>query len=64
MLKQVLEEYAHIDEEVGYVQGMNFVAATLIYHTGNVEDSLRILNHIMKVSGYRKLFLGELELGR
>ena len=33
MLKQILIGYAEIDEKVGYVQGMNFVAAALLYHT-------------------------------
>ena len=64
MLKEVLIGYAQIDEEVGYVQGMNFIAAALVYHCQNIEDSLRILTHMMKVCGYRKLFLGELGLGR
>jgi hypothetical protein len=35
MLKEVLTEYARMDEEVGYVQGMNFVGAALVYFCEN-----------------------------
>jgi len=31
-LREVLLGYARIDPEVGYVQGMNFIAAGLVYH--------------------------------
>ena len=33
ILREVLVGYAKLDAEVGYVQGMNFVAAAIIYHT-------------------------------
>lgn len=35
-LREVLLGYARIDPEVGYVQGMNFIAAGLVYHAKSV----------------------------
>jgi hypothetical protein len=32
-LREVLVGYARLDWEVGYVQGMNFIAAALVYHS-------------------------------
>ena len=60
----MLVGYAELDPEVGYVQGMNFVAATLVYHAMNPEKALKMMAYIMKKCGYRKLFLGDLSLGR
>jgi len=28
--------YAHYEPDVGYVQGMSFIAAAIIYHAGEV----------------------------
>lgn len=64
MLNEVLIGYASVDYEVGYVQGMNFVASSLVYHSCNTYNSLKILNHLMKNTGMRRLFLGDLSFGR
>ena len=64
MLKDVLLGYAELDHEVGYVQGMNFVAAALVYHSHNSYDALKVFNYLMKACGYRRLFLGDLSFGR
>lgn len=64
MLNQVLIGYAAIDYEVSYVQGMNFVASTLVYHSCDAYNSLRILTHLMKNTGMRRLFVGDLSFGR
>lgn len=63
-MKEVLIAYAQLDAEVGYVQGMNFVAAALVYHSRNSYDALKVFSYIMKDCGYRKLFLGDLSFGR
>ena len=64
ILDEVLIGYASVDYEVGYVQGMNFVASALVYHSCNTYNSLKILNHLMKNIGMRRLFLGDLSFGR
>lgn len=64
MMREVLIGYAQLDSEVGYVQGMNFVAAALVYHSYNSFDALKVFYHLMKACGYRKLFLGDLSFGR
>ena len=35
-LKRVLTAFSNYDQTVGYVQGMNFIAAVLFYHAGEV----------------------------
>jgi hypothetical protein len=35
-LIRVLVAYAHYEPVIGYVQGMNFIAASLLYHAGEV----------------------------
>lgn len=64
MLKEVLIGYAELDYEVGYVQGMNFVASALVYHSCDAYNSLKVMKHLMKVSGMRRLFMGDLSFGR
>lgn len=46
-LYNVLNAYAHYDEEVGYVQGMNFIVAMLLHVVENEEDSFFCLVHLM-----------------
>ena len=64
MMKEVLVAYAQLDSEVGYVQGMNFVAAVLVYHSRTSYEALNVFTYIMKLCGYRKLFLGDLSYSR
>lgn len=35
-LGRLLLAYAHYEPQIGYVQGMNFIAAALLYHAGEV----------------------------
>eukprot|EP00347_Sterkiella_histriomuscorum_P015391 403357196 len=37
-LMRVLIAYAHYEPQISYVQGMNFVAASLLYHAGEVAS--------------------------
>lgn len=64
MLNEVLIGYAEVDFEVGYVQGMNFVASALVYHSCDSYNALKIMNHLMKNTGMRRLFMGDLSFGR
>jgi hypothetical protein len=50
-LRRVLNAYATHDPEVGYVQGMNFIAAYLLFHA-NEEDTFWILESMMRASKY------------
>lgn len=50
-LRRVLNAYAIHDPEVGYVQGMNFIAAYLLFHA-NEEDTFWILESMMRASKY------------
>ena len=64
MLKELLTEFANLDDDVGYVQGMNFIGATLVYHCQNTKDALKILCYMMKKCNYRSIFLDNMELGQ
>ncbi|EAR89881.3 rab-GTPase-TBC domain protein (macronuclear) [Tetrahymena thermophila SB210] len=71
-LFRVLRAYSHFDQEIGYTQGMNFIAASLLVHLNPdnekdlevefinkeyEENTFWILVHIMHVKNWRILFL-------
>lgn len=72
-LFRVLRAYSHFDSEIGYTQGMNFIAASLLLHMNPdnekelqevcfidkdyEENIFWILVHIMKEKKWRILFL-------
>ncbi|KAL4466571.1 hypothetical protein ABPG73_015142 [Tetrahymena malaccensis] len=71
-LLRVLRAYSHFDQEIGYTQGMNFIAASLLIHLNPdnekdlevefinkeyEENTFWILVHIMKIKNWRILFL-------
>ena len=47
--------------QVGYCQGMNFVAAIIIINLNKEEESFRMMRYIMKEMKYKKLFSHSLE---
>lgn len=58
-LSQVLLAYALKDPEVGYVQGMGFIAGYLLFYA-NEEDAFWIFDQIMRENGklnWRQIFL-------
>lgn len=61
-LKEVLICYAKLDREVGYVQGMNFIAAALVYHARNAFETLKVMDHLMRCCGFRKILLKDLAM--
>jgi hypothetical protein len=61
-LKEVLVCYAKHDAEVGYVQGMNFIAAALVYHSPSSFEALKVMEYIMKPCGFRKILLKDLAM--
>ena len=46
-LYNVLVAYANFDEEVGYVQGINYIAAILIFYVKDEEQAFWCLLQIM-----------------
>lgn len=48
MLKQVLLTYSVYDPELGYVQGINLIAAILLYHIKTAEETFWALVELME----------------
>ena len=36
-IKRILIAFSNYDRQIGYVQGMNFIAGVLLYHSGEVN---------------------------
>jgi len=48
---------------VGYVQGMNLIAASIVYHSTTVHDSLRVMSLLMKNHSLRNIYINDLSYG-
>lgn len=55
-LYNVLKAYAAYDPEIGYCQGMNFIAALLLSQIPSEEDAFWCLVHVMYEKGWRDIF--------
>jgi hypothetical protein len=55
-LYNLLKAYTTYDAEIGYCQGMNFIAALLLAHIPNEEDAFWVFVHIMFEKGWRDIF--------
>lgn len=55
-LYNILKAYTEYDPEIGYCQGMNFIAALLLTYIPNEEDAFWSLVHIMYEKGWREIF--------
>ena len=53
--------YCAYDQEVGYVQGMNMIVGTLLYHIKNPEMSFWALVDMMEVWELRMIYLDGFE---
>jgi hypothetical protein len=60
MLREVLLRYSVYDQEVGYVQGMNLIAANLLYHVKQTELTFWSLVDLMEHTELRLVFAGSL----
>ena len=58
-LRRVLTAFSNYDPSLGYVQGMNFIAAALLWHAGEVE-SFWLLVHLMEEYDMRDNYTPEL----
>jgi hypothetical protein len=59
-LREVLRNYAKIDPDVGYVQGMNIIASIIIYHSVCSATGYEVFLHLMQSAGLRKIYLNDL----
>jgi hypothetical protein len=48
-LKRVLQAYAYYDHSIGYMQGMNFIVASIMYHC-NEEIAFWIFVHLIQLN--------------
>lgn len=55
-LYNILKAYSNYDTEIGYCQGMNFIAALLLSQIPEEEDAFWCLVHIMYEKGWRDIF--------
>lgn len=61
ILRQVLKLYAIFDPEVGYVQGMNMVAAPIVMHMKEVKAAFIYFKEVMTYGKLRLFFVEEFE---
>ncbi len=61
MLREVLVSYSVYDSELGYVQGLNNIAAALLYHIKDAEKTFWALVELMESNELRNIYLGRLE---
>jgi hypothetical protein len=55
-LYNVLKAYTSYDPQIGYCQGMNFIAVTLLSHMQSEEDAFWALVYVMHEKGWRDIF--------
>lgn len=55
-LYRILSRYSLYNHKVGYVQGMNYIVATLYLYFKNEEDTFWVLDSIMSTFGLEDLY--------
>lgn len=63
-LREVLQNYARFDSNVGYVQGMNIIGSIVIYHSICSITANELFKHLMQTAGLRKIYLNDLSFGQ
>ena len=61
MLQEVLVCYSVYDQEVGYVQGMNLIAASLLYHIKLPQNTFWVLVDLMETQELRQVYVRNME---
>lgn len=56
--------YCRLDCEIAYVQGLNFIAACLVYHARTSYEALRVLDLLLRRCNFRVAYLGDFEASR
>ena len=59
-LFNLLKAYSRLDGEVGYCQGLSFIAGIILLHTDE-ETAYTLLKHLMFLCGVRRQFMEELD---
>nr|CAB3266830.1 TBC1 domain family member 1 [Phallusia mammillata] len=59
-LFNLLKAYSLVDPDVGYCQGLSFVAGIILMHMSSTENSFKMLCHLMTAVGCRSLFLPDM----
>ena len=52
----MLKAYANYDNEVGYVQGMNYIAAMFLFYISDEESVFWCLYQLMTKFKYRQIY--------
>ena len=60
MLFNVLLAYANYDTQIGYVQGLNYIAAMLLMHIQDEEKTFWCLTYILKRNNWRLIYAEEM----
>ena len=60
MLFNVLLAYANYDTSIGYVQGLNYIAAMLLMHIQDEEKTFLCLTYILKRNNWRLIYADEM----
>jgi hypothetical protein len=61
-MRGVLHAYAAFDPDIGYTQGLNFIAALLLTYISNPAKAFGALVVLMKARGLRELYLPDMSL--
>lgn len=56
VLQTILEDMADNNQEIGYVQGMNFIIGSIVYHCTHYLHSTMILDFLFEYLEMRKVF--------
>jgi TBC1 domain family member 6 len=59
-LQSILNAYAACDEEVGYCQGLNFLAGCILLYCPRPEEAFATLHMLLKHHDMRTLYLPRL----
>jgi TBC1 domain family member 10 len=57
MLQRILNAVANYYPEIGYVQGMNFIVASLMLFVNNEEDTFFIMIQLLRQFKLKELYL-------
>lgn len=60
-LFNLLKAYSLLDRQVGYCQGLSFVAGTLLLHVDSEDEAFELMRHLMFNFGLRKQYLPSMD---
>ena len=60
MLFNILLAYANYDSQIGYVQGMNYIAAMLLMHIQDEESVFWCIIYLLNRKNWRMIYMEEM----